>query len=99
MTYLWNHPDQPRPVGSQGVYPDYLTGGFAPAVVIAALLHRQRTGRGVFLDMAQVEATAYMLGVSFLEALVNGHEPQPKGNDWPYAAPHNVYPCAGEDRW
>jgi len=99
MTYLWNHPDQPRPIGSQGVYPDYLTGGFAPAVVIAALLHRQRTGRGVFLDMAQVEATAYMLGVSFLEALVNGHEPQPKGNDWPYAAPHNVYPCAGEDRW
>ncbi len=99
MTYLWNHPDQPRPVGSQGVYPDYLTGGFAPAVVIAALLYRRRTGRGLFLDMAQVEATAYMLGVSFLEALVNGREPQPRGNDWPYAAPHNVYPCAGEDRW
>jgi crotonobetainyl-CoA:carnitine CoA-transferase CaiB-like acyl-CoA transferase len=26
LTYLWNHPGQDRPVGSQGVYPDYLTG-------------------------------------------------------------------------
>ena len=25
LTYLWNHPGQDRPVGSQGVYPDYLT--------------------------------------------------------------------------
>ena len=99
MTYLWNHPGQPRPVGSQTVYPDYVVAALAPAIVIAALLHRRRTGQGLFLDMAQVDATAYMMGVSFLEALVNGREPQPAGNDWAYAAPHNCYPCAGEDRW
>ncbi len=99
MTYLWNHPDQPRPVGSQTVYPDYVVAALAPAIVIAALLHRQRTGQGLFLDLAQVDATAYMIGVSFLEALVNEREPRPAGNDWPYAAPHNVYPCAGADRW
>src|SRR5579884_1198706 len=90
MTYLWNHPDQPRPVGSQIVYPDYVT---------AALLRRQRTGEGLYLDFAQIDATAYMLGVSFLDAMVNGREPQPVGNDWPYAAPHNCYPCHGDDRW
>jgi len=75
MTYLWNHPDQPRPVGSQGVYPDYLTGGFAPAVVIAALLHRQRTGRGVFLDMARHKGVkrldpGYGIKVDDLEACI-----------------------------
>jgi benzylsuccinate CoA-transferase BbsF subunit len=97
LTYLWNHPDQERPVGSQTVYPDYVVAALAPAIVIAALLYRRRTGQGLFLDLAQVDATAYMIGVSFLEALVNGREPQPVGNDWPYAAPHNCYPCAPED--
>ena len=99
MTYLWNQPGQPQPIGFQGVYPDYVVAGFAPAVVLAALLHRQRTGQGLTLELAQVEATAHLLGVSFLETVVNGREPVPVGNDWPYAAPHNVYPCRGEDRW
>jgi benzylsuccinate CoA-transferase BbsF subunit len=99
MTHLWNHPNQPRPVGSQIVYPDYVTAALAPAIVIAALLRRQRTGEGLYLDFAQIDATAYMLGVSFLDAVVNGREPKPVGNDWAYAAPHNCYPCQGEDRW
>jgi crotonobetainyl-CoA:carnitine CoA-transferase CaiB-like acyl-CoA transferase len=99
MTYLWNHPGQPRPVGSQAVYPDYVAAVFAPTIVLAALLYRRRTGQGLFLDLAQVELTAYLLGVSFLEIAVNGREPTPCGNDWPYAAPHNCYPCQGEDRW
>jgi crotonobetainyl-CoA:carnitine CoA-transferase CaiB-like acyl-CoA transferase len=99
MTHLWNHPGQPRPIGAQVVYPDYVCAALAPTVVLAALLHRQRTGQGLFVDLAQVEATAYLLGVSFLEALVNERDPAPIGNDWPYAAPHNAYPCQGEDRW
>lgn len=99
MTWLWNHPGQSRPIGAQGVYPDYLAAGFTPALVIAALLYRQRTGQGLTVDLAQVEATAYLLGVSYLEAAVNGREPAPAGNDWPSSAPHNTYPCRGDDRW
>jgi crotonobetainyl-CoA:carnitine CoA-transferase CaiB-like acyl-CoA transferase len=99
MTYLWNHPGQDRPIGYQGVYPDYVTAVLAPALVYAALLHRQRTGRGVVLDLAQAEVAAYTLGVSFLDAAINGRDPQPLGNDRPDAAPHNVYPCQGDDRW
>lgn len=98
-TYLWNHPGQPRPIGAQGVYPDYVTTALAPMVVLAALLHRRRTGQGVSIDLAQAEAMASLLGVSYLDALVNDRDPRPVGNDWPYAAPHNCYPCAGEDRW
>ncbi|HEX6512194.1 MAG TPA: CoA transferase [Chloroflexota bacterium] len=99
VTCLWNHPGQPRPVGSQGVYPDYLAAAMVPASIIAALIRRQTTGEGSLLELAQVEATAYILGVSLLEAAVNSREPHPIGNDWPYAAPHNCYPCLGEDRW
>jgi benzylsuccinate CoA-transferase BbsF subunit len=99
ITYLWNHPGQELPIGSQGVYPDYLAATFAPFAVLAALLHRRRTGRGLVLDMAQAETAAYFLGVSYLEAAVNQREPQPVGNDWAYAAPHNCYACLGDDRW
>lgn len=99
MTYLWNHPEQDRPIGSQGVYPDHLGFVMAPTLTVAALLHSRRTGRGVTIDLAQIEATAYMLGVTYLEASVNGNEPQPKGNHYALAAPHGSYPCQGEDRW
>jgi benzylsuccinate CoA-transferase BbsF subunit len=51
------------------------------------------------MDMAQAETAAYFLGVSYLEAAVNQREPEPVGNDWAYAAPHNCYPCRGDDRW
>ena len=99
LTYLWNHPDQERPVGSQGVYPDYLTGVMAPLAVVAALLARTRTGEGALVDMAQVDAAAYMLGTTYLDAIVNDRNPEPVGNDWPYASPHGCYRCRGDDRW
>jgi len=99
LTYLWNHPGQERPVGSQGVYPDYLTGVMVPVVVTAALLQRRRTGQGTVIDVAQVDLAAYMLGTIFLDALVNGRDAQPVGNESPHMAPHGCYRCAGEDRY
>jgi crotonobetainyl-CoA:carnitine CoA-transferase CaiB-like acyl-CoA transferase len=99
LTYLWNHPGQERPVGSQGVYPDYLTGVMVPVVVTAALLQRRRTGNGTVVDVAQVDLAAYMLGTIFLDALVNGRDAQPIGNESPHMAPHGCYRCSGEDRY
>ncbi len=99
MTYLWNHPGQPRPIGSQGVYPDHVGFVLAPTVLVAALLQRRRTGRGVSIDLAQAESTAYTMGVSYLEAEINGREPEPQGNRDPVAAPQGCYRCQGEDRW
>jgi len=99
MTYLWNHPEQDRPIGSQGVYPDHLGFVMAPTLMVAALLHSRRTGKGVTIDVAQIEATAYTLGATYLETSVNGDDPQPKGNHYALAAPHGCYPCQGEDRW
>lgn len=99
VTHMWNHPNQPRPVGAQVVYPDYLSAAMVPAAIVAALIRRQQTGQGATLELAQIEATAYVLGTTFLDAAVNSREPQPIGNDWPYAAPHGCYPCLGDDRW
>lgn len=99
MTYLWNHPEQDRPIGSQGVYPDHLGFVMAPTLMVAALLHSRRTGKGVTIDLAQIEATAYTLGATYLETSVNGDDPKPKGNHDALAAPHGCYRCQGEDRW
>ena len=99
MTYLWNHPEQNRPIGSQGVYPDHLGFIIGPTLMIAALLNSRRTGRGVTIDLAQIEGTAYTLGTTYLEASVNGDDPKPQGNHYGGAAPHGCYRCQGDDRW
>ncbi len=99
MTYLWNHPGQERPIGSQGVYPDHLSFIVAPSLLVAALLRRRATGTGVTMDLAQAEATAYAVGVSYLETAVNGQDPEPQGNHDPMAGPQGCYTCQGEDRW
>jgi crotonobetainyl-CoA:carnitine CoA-transferase CaiB-like acyl-CoA transferase len=99
MTYLWNHPEQDRPIGSQGVYPDHLGFVMAPTLMIAALLNSRRSGRGVTIDLAQIEGTAYTLGATYLETSVNGDDPRPQGNHYALAAPHGCFRCQGDDRW
>ena len=99
MTYLWNHPDLVEPVGTQSVFPDYVAGAITPALIAGALIRRRRTGEGAFIDLAQVELMAYLLGTSALELSVTGQEPLPQGNRSSDFAPQGCYPCAGEDRW
>ena len=98
MTYLWNHPDQSHPVGSQGVYPDHLGFIMAPTLLMTALLHQRATGEGVSIDLAQSESTAYMLGASFLASSLN-QQPEPLGNRDLSAAPHGCYRCQKEEQW
>lgn len=99
ITYLWNHPEQDRPIGSQGVYPDHLGFVMGPTLLVAALLNSRHSGNGVTIDLAQIESTAAVLGTTYLETSVNGDDPQPKGNHYETAAPHGCYRCQGEDRW
>lgn len=99
MTYLWNHPGQDRPIGSQGVYPDHLGFITAPSVMLAALIRQRLTGRGASIDMAQAEVTAYTLGASYLESSINQKDPEPQGNRSLNAAPHGCYRCRGDERW
>ncbi len=100
FTYLWNHPDHTNPpVGSQTVFPDYVSGTWSAILTVSAELYRKRTGQGVAIDLSQAETAAYMIGVSLMESLISDSDVEPIGNDWPYAAPHGCYPCRGEDRW
>jgi crotonobetainyl-CoA:carnitine CoA-transferase CaiB-like acyl-CoA transferase len=100
LTYLWNHPGNTNPpIGSQTVFPDYVSGVLCAIIIISGVLCRDREKKGAFIDLAQSEATAFMIGSSLMEAAASGKDPEPCGNASPWAAPHDCYPCAGEDRW
>ncbi len=97
--YLWNHPAAPYPAGSTLNHPDHVASKLAAVAVLAALEHKRRTGEGQFIDMSQAEVAAYLLGEFYLEGPLAGVPPSPPGNRVPYAAPHGVYRCRGDDRW
>jgi benzylsuccinate CoA-transferase BbsF subunit len=100
LTYLWNHSGVTHPpIGAQTVFPDYVSGVLCAIIIISGVLHRDRRKKGAFVDLAQAEATAFMIGASLMEAAASGKDPQPIGNTSPAAAPHDCYPCKGEDRW
>jgi len=100
LTYLWNHPGNTNPpIGSQTVYPDYVSGVMCAIIIISGVLYRDREKKGAFIDLAQSEVTAYMIGASLMEAAALGHDPEPIGNASLSAAPHGCYPCKGDDRW
>ena len=83
----------------QAPWSDVVAAIHAALAAVAALRHRNLTGQGQFIEVAQLEATTSMLGEAFLEYQMTGSAPLPRGNFDPACAPHNNYPCAEPDRW
>jgi crotonobetainyl-CoA:carnitine CoA-transferase CaiB-like acyl-CoA transferase len=92
----WN--DRP-PAGPFNAYTDTIAPRFLAATLMAALDHRRRTGEGQYLDQAQMESSLYFLAPEILDHQVSGRMPRRSGNDSPTGAPHDAYPCAGNDEW
>ena len=98
LVELTGWPDR-SPVTPYGAYTDFFIPRFAIAAIGAALDYRRRTGRGQHLDMSQLETALQFIAPALLDYTVNGVERTRQGNRSPYAAPHAIYPCTGEDRW
>ncbi|WP_327686326.1 CaiB/BaiF CoA transferase family protein [Streptomyces sp. NBC_00467] len=95
---LTGYPDRP-PVGTGTNYPDHVPNPLHAAVaVLAALRHRRRTGQGQYIELAQLESTVNVIGPALL-ATAAGQPVHRAANEDTAAAPHGVYPCAGDDRW
>jgi len=84
---------------TQYAYPDGLSALHGLVALMAALDHRARTGEGQHIDLSQLEATVASIGHALLEQLADGVTPARRGNRSTWAAPHDCYPCRGEDRW
>jgi benzylsuccinate CoA-transferase BbsF subunit len=89
------------PVPFENAFCDPYNGIFGAFAIVAALRHRDRTGEGQHVDQSQQEAVLQMMGPAFMDLALNGRVAGPLGNRHPVgaAAPHGVFPCAGEDRW
>ncbi|MES3000688.1 MAG: CoA transferase [Pseudomonadota bacterium] len=94
-------PEPAPPAGWGYSYLDWAGAyGFALAI-LSALLHRQRTGEGQYIDSSQCESGLFLAGIPILDEHANQRQWTRIGNRSPYkpAAPHGAYRCAGVDRW
>ena len=99
MTSLWAHPDDPYPVGSTLSFPDNHAGKQGMAAVLAALVRRDRTGEGCYIDSAQFEVCLWSIADKLLQHQVQPGTLELLGNRSLDYAPHGCYPCEGEDQW
>jgi crotonobetainyl-CoA:carnitine CoA-transferase CaiB-like acyl-CoA transferase len=99
LMHLWGYPDSPDSQHCKLAYPDWVGASCAALSILAALHHRDRTGEGQYIELAQVESTAAMIGVAYMDYFANGRVAEPIGNKHSTFCPHDVYPCRGDDAW
>ena len=87
------------PVMAEIPYTDYTSGEHTVFAVMAALMHRLRTGEGQFVDISQTQATSSTIPEVLMDFSVNGRSGQRIGNQDTVMSPHGCYPCRGDDRW
>ena len=82
-----------------GTWPDYAIAGAVTFHVLAALRHRNRTGEGQWIDASMGETVIGQMPEWYMDYFMNGRDRRQRGNRDDVMAPHNTYPCAGEDKW
>lgn len=68
------------PIRTGGPVLDYATGMHAASSILAALLLKQRTGKGQFIDLAMQDVTMLLLNRNTSIAATTGKAPPPAGN-------------------
>ena len=104
LTFTNGLPGQP-PAGWGYSYMDHTGAYYMAMAIMLALIHRQRTGEGQWVDLACTESALSLHGPALLDWTVNGRptrragQPHANRSEWPRMAPHGIYPCAGADEW
>ena len=104
LTFTSALPDQP-PAGWGYSYMDHTGGYYMAMAILLALIHRERTGEGQWVDLACTDSALTLHGPALLDWTVNGRSlrrdgsPNSNRNQWPAMAPHGIYPCPGDDEW
>ncbi|MBJ7338326.1 CoA transferase [Mycolicibacterium sp.] len=97
LSWLTGYPDrnpyEPYSVG------DPNAGVHALNALMLALEHRRRTGQGVLVEAAMVDAALNIAAEQVIEHSAYGSLLQRNGNRGPAAAPQNVYRCDGVDEF
>ena len=89
--------DEPSKAGRSFV--DFLSTWSAMLAIGSALRYRNRTGKGLWVDIGMYQAGVMFLSEYLMDAIANGREGERIGNRHPNRAPQGAYPAAGEDEW
>lgn len=80
-------------------YPDFLAAWSGLTLIMAALVHRQRTGQGQWVDLGMYQLGAPVIPETFIAVQAGQGDVGCRGNeDW-NALLSDVFPAKGEDRW
>lgn len=85
------------PAKVQAPIVDMTTGFLAATAILDALMARQKSGRGVQLDVSMYAAGIQLQQTAFASYLSSGDLPRPCGSAAPYSAPNEAFPTA--DGW
>ena len=104
LTFTSGLPEQ-EPAGWGYSYMDHTGGIYMALGILLALIHRERTGEGQWVDMSCTEAGLTLHGPALLDFSVNGRAMRrpgmPNGNRslGKQMAPHGIYATRGDDEW
>ena len=84
-----------RPREAAVAYSDPASGLFAAYMLTAALIHKQRTGTGQYIDLAMLEVLEMFAPEMLLQYAMTGCDPGFAGNRDSVMCPHNCYQALG----
>lgn len=98
-THLRGYPGESPEILSESLASDGIAGVQGALAVMMALRHREQTGEGQLIEMPLTEGFLPVLGEFIMDYTMNGRDTPTQGNRHRVHAPHNVYPCRGDDAW
>jgi len=73
---------------------DVLTGMYASVAILAAVTHRERTGKGQYIDAALLDTIVAFNANQIVSYFVSGRIPQRYGNAHAQVVPYEVFPTS-----
>ena len=96
IMHVTGQPDgPPTKVGISIV--DIMTGMYAANAIQAALIRRDRTGEGAFIDCALLDSVTAILGFQAMNLMIGNTEGRRMGNKHPNVVPYDVYRASDGD--
>ncbi len=99
LAHISGYPHRHPAVARTAMVSDVAAAMLGYYLILIGLNHRKRTGRGMYVDLAQYSLIVSLIGDVVLDAKVNNTDPQREGNRDRLMAPHGVFKCQGEDKW
>ncbi len=98
LSHLTGYDDGP-PMKPGNYFCDQNAGMLAAFATVAAVHHREHGGGGQHVVLPMIDGEFQVLGDAYMDVAMNGRERHRCGNDHLWMAPHDVFPCRGEDAW